>query len=83
MREPNTFLKVNKMLAERGAQLAHIPGGSTGPLVCEYKGKGKLAVYHVDRAIISLSAELRHHERQAAKELGQWGKKVTRASTVC
>ena len=31
-----------QMLAERGAQLAHIPGGSTGLLVCEYKGKGKL-----------------------------------------
>jgi hypothetical protein len=25
-----------QMLAERGAQLAHIPGGSTGLLVCEY-----------------------------------------------
>jgi hypothetical protein len=69
-----------QMLAERGAQLAHIPGGSTGLLVCEYKGKGKLPVYHVDRAIISLSAELRHLERQAAKEMGQWGQKAPRTT---
>ena len=63
--------------AERGAQLADIPGGSTGLLIREYKGKRP--VYRIDPGVISLLAELLHHERQAAKELGKWGQKVRRA----
>jgi hypothetical protein len=62
---------VSNGIAERSAQLAHIPGGSSGLLMCEHKGKRKLPVYRVDPAVIALFAELLRHERQAARELGQ------------
>jgi hypothetical protein len=62
---------------ERGQALADqgIPGGSTGDLVRSVKqiGSGPTAQvvteYELDAALLR---ELRAHEEQAAKELGQW-----------
>ena len=53
--------------------MAGVPGGATGLLVRDYKGKNAGApVYRVDTALI---AELRALMRQAAEELGQWVEK--------
>src|SRR5438445_11658046 len=50
--------------------LADIPGGNTGLLVKDYKGRNAdVAVYKADTALM---AEMRATERQAAQELGQW-----------
>lgn len=59
--------------AERGADMADIPGGSSGFYARDYKGKdADQAVYRIDTGLIALFAELRAIERQAAGELGQW-----------
>jgi hypothetical protein len=53
----------------KDSTLATVPGGSTGLLICEYKGKnGEVPVYRVDTALV---AELRALLRQAAEEQGQ------------
>src|ERR1017187_5622963 len=50
-----------------------VPGGTTGLLVKDYKGKdADTLVYKVDTGLL---AELRNHEKQAAEELGQWSEK--------
>jgi len=50
--------------------LAGIPGGNTGLLVRDYKGRNAdQPVYKADTALM---AELRAIMRQAAEELGQW-----------
>jgi hypothetical protein len=65
--------RLAEILDQRGADMADIPGGSTGLLRREYKGKkADRLVTRIDTRIISLSAELRAHERQAAEELGHW-----------
>jgi hypothetical protein len=65
--------RLDMILDQRGADMADIPGGSTGLLLREYKGKkADRLVTRIDPAIISLFAELLRHERQAAHELGQW-----------
>jgi hypothetical protein len=52
---------------------ADVPGGTTGLLVKDYKGKdADQPVYKVDTRLL---AELRAHEKQAAEELGQWSEK--------
>src|SRR5207247_2573388 len=53
--------------------LAGIPGGNTGLLVRDYKGRN--ADQPVYKADTTLMAELRAIERQAAEELGQWDTK--------
>ena len=51
-------------------EYASVPGGTTGLLTKDYKGKqADTPVYKVDTALL---AELRAHERQAAEELCQW-----------
>ena len=50
--------------------MADIPGGSTGLLVKDYKGRN--ADQPVYKADVALMAEMRATERQAAEELGQW-----------
>ena len=57
--------------------MADLPGGASGLLVRGYKGKeaGRL-VTRIDPGVVSLVAELRGHERQAAEELGQWKTRV-------
>jgi hypothetical protein len=60
--------------------MAAVPGGSTGLLVCDCKGKtADVPVYRVD---IALLAELRAILRQAAEELGQWVEKPQEAFSV-
>jgi hypothetical protein len=50
-----------------------IPGGTTGLLVKDYKGKdADTPVYKIDTGALSA---LLAHEKQAAAELGQWSEK--------
>lgn len=60
------------ILRERSVDMDSIPGGSSGLLVRDFRGKDSMAeIYRIDPGIISLIMELRNHERQAAQELGQ------------
>jgi hypothetical protein len=53
--------------------LVEIPGGSTGLLYKDFKGKeADRLVTRVDRAVLAIAAALRAIERQAAEETGQW-----------
>jgi len=64
---------LDRLLNERGVEMAGVPGGSSGLLMRKYKGKNAdQLVTRIDPAIISLISELLRHERQAAQELGQW-----------
>jgi hypothetical protein len=59
------------ILDQRGADMADLPGGESGLLVRGYKGKETdRLVLRIDPRVVSLVAELRGHERQAAEELG-------------
>jgi hypothetical protein len=61
------------ILRQRGADMADVPGGASGLLVRDYKGKeADRQVGRIDPGVASLLAELRAHERQAAEELEQW-----------
>jgi hypothetical protein len=52
--------------------MADLPGGASGMLVRGYKGKeADRLVTRIDPGVVSLVAELRGHERQAAEELDQ------------
>lgn len=56
-----------------------IPGGSSGLLVRQFKvlGAGRNARFVEEYAVdVGLLRELRAHEEQAAKELGQWQDKL-------
>ena len=64
---------VDLILRQRGAEMADVPGGASGLLVRDYKGKkADRSVSRIDPGVASLLAELRAHERQAAEELEQW-----------
>jgi hypothetical protein len=64
---------VDLILQQRGADMADVPGGASGLLMRDYKGKeGDRLVSRIDPALVSLLAELRSLERQAAEELDQW-----------
>jgi hypothetical protein len=53
--------------------LADVPGGASELLCRNYKGKdADVLVTRIDPGVVSLFAELRGHERQAAEELKQW-----------
>ena len=59
------------ILDRRGADMADLPGGASGLLVRGYKGKkADRLVTRIDPGVVSLVAELRGHERQAAEEAG-------------
>jgi hypothetical protein len=61
------------ILQQRGADMADVPGGASGLLMRDYKGKEPdRPVYRIDPGVVALLAELRGHERQAAEELEQW-----------
>ena len=61
------------ILDQRGADMADVPGGASGLLVRDYKGKAaNQAVYRIDLGIVALASALLAHEKQAAEELGQW-----------
>ena len=62
--------RARRLIDARARDLADIPGGNTGRLVRDYKGRNAdVAVYKADTALM---AEMRATERQAAEELGQW-----------
>jgi hypothetical protein len=53
--------------------IADFPSGASGLRVRDYKGrKGDRLMTRMDPGVVSLVAELRGHERQAAEELEQW-----------
>jgi len=61
------------ILQQRGADMADLPGGASGILGRDYKGKkADRLVTRSDPGVVSLVAELRGHERQAAEELERW-----------
>lgn len=72
--------RMQRVIDERAEspEFASVPGGSTGLMVHTYKmiGSGFTAQavdeYGVDTALLR---ELRAHEEQAAKEVGQWTEK--------
>jgi hypothetical protein len=56
-----------------------LPGGASGLLVHDYKGKeANVPVVRIDPGVVSLVAELRGHERQAAGELEQMSQALNR-----
>jgi len=60
------------VLDQRGADMADSPGGACRMLCRDYKGKADRLVTRIDPGVVSLVAELRGQERQAAEELAQW-----------
>jgi hypothetical protein len=53
--------------------MADLPGGASGSLLRDSKGKeADWLVVRIAPGVVSLVAEPRGHERQAAEELGQW-----------
>src|ERR1019366_6426190 len=64
-------------LDQRGADMADVPGGASGILRRDYKGKeADRLVTRIDPGVVSLVAELRGHGRQAAEELEQGKNRV-------
>lgn len=72
--------RMKQVIAERAADpdMQDVPGGKTGLMVHQVKGVGKgedfqlIDLYAVDAGLL---AEMRAHEQQAARELGQWTEK--------
>ena len=65
------------ILDQRGADMVDVPGGASGFLPRDFKGKkAGREVYRIDPGVVSLVAELRGHKRRAAKESGQWKTRV-------
>ena len=59
---------IDLILDQRGAGMADIPGGASGLLCRNYKGKeADRLVTRIDPGVVSLVAELRGHERQTAR----------------
>jgi len=78
----NRWDKMRRVIDERAASpdFADVPGGTTGLLCKDYKGKvADTVVYKVDTGLL---AELRGHERQAAEELGQWKTRVEERKVI-
>lgn len=75
------WLKMQRVIEARAEDLAgEVAGGETGHLVRQVKviGQGKAAQTITEYAVdAGLLKELRAHEQQAAKELGQWTDQVT------
>jgi hypothetical protein len=71
------------ILQQRGADMADVPGGASGLMVRDYKGKeADRLVSRIDPGVVSLLAELRGHERQAAEELEQWKTHVEECKVI-
>jgi hypothetical protein len=69
------------ILDHRGADMADLPGGTSGLLKRAYKGEGGGPAGD-PASTPALVAELRGHERQAAQELGQWKTGGSRAKSA-
>lgn len=79
--------RMQRVIAERAEDpaVAYVPGGSTGLLVHTVKmiGGGRDATTVDEYAVdVGLLKELRAHEEQAAKELGQWTEKQEHTGEV-
>jgi hypothetical protein len=73
----------DRVLDQRGADMADLPGGASGLLARGCKGKeADRVVTRIDPGVVSLVAELRGHEWQAAEELGQRKTRVERMGGV-
>jgi hypothetical protein len=72
------------VLDQRGADMVDLPGGASGLLARDYKGKetdtGPRGAPRrsIDPGVVSLVAELCGHERQAAEELEQMSQALNR-----
>jgi hypothetical protein len=72
---------VDWVLKQRGADMADLPGGASGLLCRDYKGKeADRVVTRVDSGLVSLLSKLRAHEQQAVQELSQW--RLSRINTA-
>jgi hypothetical protein len=69
---------------QRGADMADLPGGASGLLCRDYKGKkADRLVTRIDPGVVAVVAELRGHERHAAEELEQWKTHLEERSQRC
>ena len=74
---------LERLLTERAIDMANVPGGASGLLCREFKGKGgEKETWRVDAGLVALLAELRALERQAAEELGQWAEKKEKNAPI-
>ena len=65
--------RMRRVMEERGAEMADVPGGSSGLLVKTYKGKdADTAVYRFDAALVE---QINATCKQVAIETGQWTEK--------
>jgi hypothetical protein len=70
---------MRRIIEERGAEMADVPGGSSGLLVKTYKGKdADTAVYRFDAALVE---QMNATCKQVAIETGQWTEKRNMAIT--
>ena len=68
-------VKLDTVLEERGEDMKDVPGGSTGLLCRNFKGKGRREVFKIDGGVLAIHTEIRAILKQAAQELGQWNKR--------
>jgi hypothetical protein len=70
--------RLKRLMDSRGRMMADVDGGGETGLLCrDFKGKdANQEIYRVDTGML---AEMRHIERQAAEELGQW---ITKTETT-
>ena len=71
--------RARALIEARAVELKDIPGGETGLLCRDLKGRN--ADQPVYKADVSLMAEIRGVMRQAAEELGQWVEKREETGT--
>jgi len=65
--------RMRRVIEERGAEMADVPGGASGLLVKTYKGKdAETAVYRFDAALVE---QMNATCKQVAIEIGQWSEK--------
>jgi hypothetical protein len=71
--------RLDLILDQRGADMADLPGGASGLLVRDSKGKeADRLVPRIVSVVVSLVAEHRGHGRQAAEELDQMSQALNR-----
>ena len=64
--------QIDRLIDARAKQHSNIPGGDTGLLVRDIKGRAEHDVYFFDAALIREEREL---AKQTAQDLGQWTEK--------
>jgi hypothetical protein len=66
----NRWDRMRGLIEARAQEMKDVPGGETGMLVRDFKGKdANQVVYKFDASLVN---ELNKVEKQAAEELGQW-----------